>query len=53
VPDLKQVELIQRDLSERNARAKRIRDEYIRKLTSEGFGEEEIADILSEDFKNG
>jgi superfamily I DNA and RNA helicase len=53
VPDLERIELIQRDLSERNARARRIRDEYIRKLKSEGFGEEEIADILSEDFRNG
>jgi superfamily I DNA and RNA helicase len=51
VPDLEQVELIQRDLSERNARAKSIRAEYVRKLKAEGFDEDEIADILSEDFK--
>lgn len=47
MPDLKQVELIQRDLSKRSVRAKKIRDEFVRKMKSEGFTEDEIAELLS------
>lgn len=53
MPDLHQVELIQRDLSQRSVRAKKIRDEYVGRLREEGFSEDEIADILSVDVKNG
>ena len=51
VPDLKQVELIQRDSSQRASRAKALRDEYVRKLKAEGFDEDEIADLLAEESK--
>ncbi len=53
MPDLKQVEFIQRDLSERTIRAQKIRDEYVRKLRDEGFRDEEIVDILAVEVKNG
>jgi superfamily I DNA and RNA helicase len=53
MPDLREVELIQRDLSERTAKAKKIREEYERRLLAEGFSEEEILDILSPETKNG
>jgi superfamily I DNA and RNA helicase len=47
MPDLKKVELIQRDLSARNVRAKKIRDEFTKRMRSEGFTDDEIADILT------
>lgn len=53
MPDLEEVELIQRDLSERSIRAKRIRDEYFRRLRDEGFRDDEILDILSVEVKSG
>lgn len=52
MPDLKKVELIQRDLSEKAVKAKRIRDEYVRRLRKEGFTEEEIPDLLSFEDRN-
>lgn len=52
MPDLKKVELIQRDLSARNVKAKKIKDEFTRRLRSEGFTDDEIAEILTiEDAK--
>jgi len=53
MPDLHAVELIQRDLSERTIKANKIRGEYLARLREEGFSEEEIADILAVEAKNG
>jgi len=53
MPDLSRINLIQRDLSQRSIRAKRIRNEYFAKLKSEGFSDDEIADLLSAEEKNG
>jgi superfamily I DNA and RNA helicase len=53
MPDLRQVELIQRDLSERHAKAMKIRNEFTKRLRSEGFSEDEIYDILAVEVKNG
>lgn len=53
MPDLSHIDLIQRDLSERSVRAKRIRQEYLTKLKSEGFSDSEIADLLADEGKNG
>ena len=52
MPDLRKVDLIQRDLSEKAIKAKRIRDEYVRRLRKEGFTEEEIPELLSFEAKN-
>jgi superfamily I DNA and RNA helicase len=48
LPDLQQVELIQRDLSEKQARLHKIREEYVKRLRDEGFDEEEISDVIFE-----
>lgn len=53
MPDLRQVELIQRDLSQRSVRAKKIRDEFTKRLRAEGFADDEIADLLTVEVKNG
>jgi superfamily I DNA and RNA helicase len=53
MPDLRQVELIQRDLSQRSVRAKKIRDEFTKRLRAEGFTDDEIADLLTVEVKNG
>ncbi|MFV8531523.1 DEAD/DEAH box helicase [Ralstonia pseudosolanacearum] len=53
MPDLSKINLIQRDLSQRSIRAKRIRNEYFAKLKSEGFSDDEIADLLSAEEKHG
>jgi len=53
MPDLRQVELIQRDLSERHARAIKIRNEFTKRLRTEGFSEDEIYDILAVEVKDG
>jgi superfamily I DNA and RNA helicase len=53
MPDLKQVELIQRDLSVRNVKAKKIKDEFTKRLRKEGFTDDEIADILTVEAKSG
>lgn len=47
MPDPDEVETIQRDLSEKHRRAKKIREKYIRELKKEGFNEDEIAEILA------
>lgn len=52
MPDISVVDLIQRDLSKRTIKAKKIRSEYLQKLKSEGFTEDEIADILSLEIKD-
>lgn len=49
MPDLGKVELIQRDLSRRSIKAKKIRDEFIKRMKAEGFSEDEIAELLSMD----
>ena len=47
------MELIQRDLSERHARAIKIRNEFTKRLRTEGFSEDEIYDILAVEVKDG
>ena len=42
MPDLEKVEFIQRDLSEKHAKAMKLREEFTRKLKQEGFSEDEI-----------
>jgi superfamily I DNA and RNA helicase len=51
MPDLEKVELIQRDLSARSVKAKRIKDEFTKRLRKEGFSDDEIADILTVEDK--
>ena len=53
MPDLNKVNMIQRDLGKRSIKAKKIRDEYAQRLKDEGFTEEEIAEILTVEVKNG
>jgi superfamily I DNA and RNA helicase len=53
MPDLAQVEMIQRDLSMRTIMANQIRSEYLTRLRDEGFSDEEIADILVVEQKHG
>jgi superfamily I DNA and RNA helicase len=48
MPDLEQVEMIQRDLSEKQAKLHKIREEYVQRLRDEGFDEEEINDAIFE-----
>ncbi|MBO6835246.1 MAG: DEAD/DEAH box helicase [Alphaproteobacteria bacterium] len=52
MPDLGHVDLIQRDLSDRNIRAKRLRNEFIDRLQSEGFSDDEITDLLHVEVKD-
>jgi superfamily I DNA and RNA helicase len=53
MPDLNKIELIQRDLSERQVKAKKILDEAFSKLRAAGFSDDEIPDIMSAEVKNG
>lgn len=53
MPDLAQVEMIQRDLSMRTITANKIRSEYLSRLRDEGFSEKEISDILAVESKHG
>jgi len=48
MPDLKEVELIQRDLSEKQAKLLKIRAEYVKRLRDEGFDDEEINEVIFE-----
>jgi superfamily I DNA and RNA helicase len=48
MPDLKEVELIQRDLSEKQAKLLKIREEYVKRLRDEGFDDEEISEVIFE-----
>jgi superfamily I DNA and RNA helicase len=47
MPDLAEVNTIQRDLSKRSVKAKSIRDEYVRKLRDAGIAEEEAGELLA------
>ncbi|WP_448093672.1 DEAD/DEAH box helicase [Pseudomonas lini] len=47
MPDLSQMNLIQRDMSEKTIRAKKIRQEYVERLRDEGFTDNEIDDLLA------
>ena len=40
------MELTKRDMSEKHVRAKKIKEEFIRRLKREGFTEDEIADVI-------
>lgn len=53
MPDLSKINLIQRDLSQRSIKAKKIRNEYFAKLKDEGFSDDEIVDLLSAEEKHG
>lgn len=53
MPDLTKVELIQRDLSVRHTKAKKIHDEFTKKMKAEGFTDEEIAEWLTGEVKDG
>jgi superfamily I DNA and RNA helicase len=48
MPDLNAVELIQRDLSEKQAKLLKIRQEYVKRLRDEGFDDEEISEVIFE-----
>ena len=52
MPDLKKVDLVQRDLSRRTVRAKKIRADFIKQMKSEGFTDDEINELLSLDVKD-
>jgi superfamily I DNA and RNA helicase len=49
MPDLERVELIQRDMSKKQERLKRIRDQYLRELQKQGFTEDQALELLQED----
>jgi superfamily I DNA and RNA helicase len=46
MPDLQEVELIQRDLSQKQQKLHKIQDEYIQRLREEGFDENEIKEAI-------
>ena len=52
MPDLRQVELIQRDLSAKQAKLTKIKQEYVKRLKDEGFSDEEL-DTLGVEVKDG
>ena len=52
MPDPRQIETIQRDLSKKSIKAKRIRDEYKKKLRGIGMSEDEVTDYLSSEEKS-
>ena len=47
MPDTDEVETIQRDRTERAAKAQQIREKYFRELREEGFNEDEIGRLLA------
>jgi superfamily I DNA and RNA helicase len=53
MPDLKEVELIQRDLTKKQEKAKAAREEFIRKLRAAGLSDDEIEAEIASAFKNG
>ena len=52
MPDLANINLIQRDLSERAVEGKQIRKEYFARLKRAGFSDDEIAELLAVEDKN-
>lgn len=48
MPDLQKVELIQRDLSEKQTKLLRIKEEYVQRLRDEGFSDDEISEVIIE-----
>lgn len=52
MPDLSEIELIQRDLSRRTETARRLKREYVGKLKDEGFSDDEINDLFSSEAKD-
>ena len=46
MPDLSKMNLIQRDMSEKTLRARKIRQEFIDRLRDEGFTDNEIDDLM-------
>jgi superfamily I DNA and RNA helicase len=49
MPDLEQVNFIQRDLTQKQAEVKRIREEYLARLRDQGLSEEQAIEFLDED----
>lgn len=49
MPDLEKIDLIQRDISKKQARLKKIRDAYLKQLREQGVSEEEALDLLLEE----
>lgn len=48
MPDLEAVELIQRDLSERQAKLRKLREEWVQRLRDEGYNDDEINEVIAE-----
>jgi superfamily I DNA and RNA helicase len=53
MPDLHRIDIIQRDLSEREVKKRKILDEAFAKLRAAGFSDDEIPEIVSTEVKNG
>lgn len=47
MPDLQKIDLIQRDLGKKTAKAKKIRDDLMKRLRKEGFTDEDISDFFA------
>lgn len=46
MPNLRDIDFIQRDITEKQARLKRIRNQYLRELKDEGYTEEQALELL-------
>lgn len=53
MPDLDHVKLIQRDLSERSAKAKKLFEEFAKKMRAAGFTDDDISKMVSGEIKDG
>lgn len=53
MPDLDRVKLIQRDLSERNVKAKKLFEEFAKKMRAAGFTDDDISRMVSGEVKDG
>lgn len=49
MPNLRDIDFIQRDITEKQARLKRIRSQYLRELKDEGYTEEQALELLEEE----
>jgi len=48
MPDLRTIDIVQRDLGRKQLAVKKIREQYLRKLKDEGFTEDEALGLLEE-----
>ena len=53
MPDLKQIETIQRGFSKKQAAARAAKDEFVKRLREAGFSEEEIEEEMQGGASNG